>query len=314
MSIIGVILNGHRPLHNGHVFMIEFAKAYVDKLYIGVCTLDSEPFNKDLKYKWTKDSFPGCEVILCHNMPKYFGLDYNDPILWGKVVKEHMGLNKVDYFFASEDYGTPISEQIGAKFIPVDPLRNTIPISGTTVRNNPMLNWEFIPSAVRPYFLKRFCFYGFSNSFISQIAKRYNTYFSSYPINYESKEDLLLSIKANIASETALSKLANKILLCTIDPILIPSYCETYRIDLSEKILDKNINELINKINYDRYFINNIGYLTNKTRVDILIKNLIEHKRNYVVTQGNDIQAICLAIDDIVSKHPTLFKENINEF
>ena len=79
---------------------------------------------------------PKANVVHCHNMDQMFPeLDYDDPVLWGKVVKEHMKLKDIDYIFASEDYGHTIGAQIDAQYVPVDQVRNSVPVSASIIRS-----------------------------------------------------------------------------------------------------------------------------------------------------------------------------------
>lgn len=295
---IGVILNGHRPLHIGHVYMIDFARAFVDELHIGVCTLSSESIPANLRYEWTKEQFPMCSVQLCHDMPDYFNLDYNDPVLWAKTVKEYMKIDKLDYIFASEDYGYTIAKELGIKYIPIDHNRNSIKISASMIRNNPMINWEYLPPVVRPYYVKRICIYGedknLNNKVSNYLSNRYNTvlvneYIGNYFLNFE--EDL----KCQVALEHSLAKQSNKVMFCLSSPLLI-------------RVLNSNVNSdlldiFVEGMTYDIHFVLNSYDLYKKILAFDNGKNNIIHIRE---SEINIIQQICMKVDNIISGNITV--------
>ena len=47
-----------------------------------------------------------------------------------------------------------------ARHVVFDPERKNVPVSATLIRTRPFAYWEHIPESVRPYFVKKICFYG----------------------------------------------------------------------------------------------------------------------------------------------------------
>jgi cytidyltransferase-like protein len=47
----GMLLGKFLPPHLGHVYLVEFASRYVDRLSVVVCTLDRESIPGDLRYR-----------------------------------------------------------------------------------------------------------------------------------------------------------------------------------------------------------------------------------------------------------------------
>ncbi len=328
MKKVGVILNGHRPPHNGHVYMVEFAQEYVDELHIGVCTLDSEPIPSHLRFKWTKELFPNANVVLCHNMPEKFKLRYDDPALWGDVVKRHMCLKHVDYIFASEDYGNTIGKEIGAKYIPVDHSRCTIPVSGSMIRANPMLNWEYIPPTVRPFFAKRICIVGAEytgkSDLAHRLAARYNTVavdeYAKTVYNPEKQtytlEDIELIARGQMAAEDSLVKQANRILICNTDLLTT----ELWSFESFKQCPDWITNEVEYR-DYDLYLFmdpDGIPHTVSNTHKTIndwhnfsqnILIELDLDKRNCIRLSGNPMkrmQTACMEIDKLISLTPAV--------
>ncbi len=230
---IGVALNRHAPPHAGHAYMCGLAMSYVgaDNFYVGVCTGDkNDPIPGELRVKWTKEILPDVHVVQCDQMVKKYDMDYDDHELWGMVIKDHLGLEgKVGFVFASEDYGKPIADSVGAKYVPIDKARDTVPVSGTAVRENPMENWKFLPDPVKPYFEKRVCVIGAGHTGKEELsrtlAKAFDTYFvhefadnvydpEEHPC---AKKDLANIALGQISAEDALEKMANKVLISDTD-------------------------------------------------------------------------------------------------
>ncbi|HYV87856.1 MAG TPA: adenylyltransferase/cytidyltransferase family protein, partial [Candidatus Polarisedimenticolia bacterium] len=58
----GFLLGKFLPPHNGHVLLCDFARNFVDKLTILVCTLDRDPIPGHLRADWMREMFPNCRV------------------------------------------------------------------------------------------------------------------------------------------------------------------------------------------------------------------------------------------------------------
>jgi NadR type nicotinamide-nucleotide adenylyltransferase len=65
-----------------------------------------------------------------------------------------------DVIFASEEYGHKLAEVCYARFVPVDIARSVCPVSGTLIRGNPNMCWDYIPNVVRPYYQRRITMFG----------------------------------------------------------------------------------------------------------------------------------------------------------
>jgi cytidyltransferase-like protein len=59
----GFLLGKFLPPHRGHQYLIEFARAYVDRLAVLVCSIAREPIPGALRYQWMCESFPGVTLV-----------------------------------------------------------------------------------------------------------------------------------------------------------------------------------------------------------------------------------------------------------
>lgn len=144
------------PLTAGHCFLIDTALACVDRLTILVCTLEREPIDGHLRYRWVRetypqDRYPQCRVVHVTDEVPSFPHEHPDFWqIWKDLILRHVP--HVDVVFTSERYGDTLTETLGCEHICVDLSRSRVPISATKVREDPQGNWQYIPSAVRPYY------------------------------------------------------------------------------------------------------------------------------------------------------------------
>lgn len=334
---IGVVLNGHRPPHNGHVYMVEFAQAYVDELHLGVCTLDTESIPAGLRFQWSRELFPNANVKLCHNMPQVYNMKYEDPALWGRVVREWMGLEKVDYIFASEGYGKTIGAEIGAKYIPIDHSRCTIPVSGSMIRENPMINWDYIPSVVRPFFVKRICIVGAEYTGKSDLSQRLGSRYKTVVVDEYAKtvydpsergfkiDDVEMIARGQMAAEDSLAKQANRILICNTDILTTQLWAQECSLEESPTWLTTEIE----KRDYDLYlFMDSSGIPhtnshTHKTPDQWhrfgqrILSALSERNRHVQILSGSPmerLQKACMAIDHLISFRPGVSERSLKRW
>jgi NadR type nicotinamide-nucleotide adenylyltransferase len=150
----GVIIGRFMPPHNGHLYLIDFARAMVDRLYVLVCTLSHEPIPGDLRYAWVRELAPHSEIVhITEEIPEARRGAAGAISIWAESVRNAVP-EPITHVFASEDYGWDLAWNLEAQYVPVDPSRSNIPVSASAIRANPFENWRFIPPAVRPWFLR----------------------------------------------------------------------------------------------------------------------------------------------------------------
>jgi len=99
-----------------------------------------------------------------------FITDFWVPSVYKRVVK-------LDVVFTSEEYGEEFAKYLGIEHVLVDLGRETYPVSGTKVRNNPFDYWDYIPDMVKPYFTKRIVVMGPESTGKSTLAKSLSDYY-----------------------------------------------------------------------------------------------------------------------------------------
>ncbi len=235
----GVVLGKFMPPHNGHLYLIEFARACCYRLTIIVCALDEEPIPGHIRYGWMKELYPDCNVVLLDRpIPQYPDESPDFFTIWADTVRRVCGEAwKPDVFFASESYGYDMAAALGCVFMPVDERRELVPVSGTKVRRDPMTNWDYLHPVVRPYFVKRVAVIGPESSGKSSLSKRLADHFATCYVSEYARgmlasygehvpgyneaepqlEDISTIARGQLVSEMALAKQANKVLFTDTD-------------------------------------------------------------------------------------------------
>jgi len=254
----GLVIGKFMPPHQGHVHLIDFARHYVDDLTIVVESVVDEPIPSQLRYSWMQEIAHGCRVE--HLTTHHPQAPEEHPDFWGLWTRTLSAFcpGGLDYVFASEAYGVPLAAALGAQFVPVDPGRHAVPVSGTAIRNDPMTHWALLPDCVRPYFLKRVSVFGPESTGKSTLALQLAHHFETVAVpeyartHLEMKTerlsatDMPLIARGQVAAETALARQAHKVLLCDTDPLVTLIWSETLFEDVAPEVA-----ELAAKQTYD---------------------------------------------------------------
>lgn len=182
-----LVLGKFLPPTKGHQFLIDFARSYrVDgeqvQLTVMVATLPNEGVPGHLRFEWIRDHyerFPNVRVVFTNEVVPQDPSEHPDFwAIWTDLIARVAGEN-FDYVFASEHYGKPLAEHIGATFVPVDIARTIVPISGTKVRETPAIHFDQMMVEAQRHFAKRIVFFGAESvgktTMAAKMAQRFNT-------------------------------------------------------------------------------------------------------------------------------------------
>ena len=262
----GLIIGKFLPPHLGHEYLVNFARCFAERVTVQVCSIASEPISGRMRYAWMQETFasaPGITVV--HNSDENPQVPEECPDrfwnIWTDSIFKHMD-GRPDLVFASEDYGAKLAQVLGARYIPVDHERQLFPISGTSIREDPMTNWRYILPAARPWFLKRVAIVGPESSGKSTLARnlatRFNTcyapeygrtYLDAVGLNLD--EDAIVTIaRGHRASEEALALQANRVLISDTE-------CLITRMWSAELIgcVPDIVEEMVRQGRYDLYLV-----------------------------------------------------------
>jgi HTH-type transcriptional repressor of NAD biosynthesis genes len=231
----GFLLGKFLPPHRGHQYLIEFARNYVDRLTVLVCTIEQEPIPGRLRYGWMCEAFPGVDLV--HHTDEIPQAPEEHPQfwdIWRASIRRHVP-GRIDYVFASEDYGGRLAQELDARFVPVDRERRNVPVSGHAIRRDPMAHWDELLPPVRPYYLKRV---GVCDSRGSSLAHDLAAHFRTVCVHaYDGgvfgdalqlpdHAALMRILAGQMAAEDALARQANRVLLCEAGALTLAALSE----------------------------------------------------------------------------------------
>jgi len=273
----GLIIGKFMPIHNGHIALINFAASHCDELIVSTSFTPIDKIDPVLRFEWIKEIFKGQPNI----KPAMIADNFDDEALpinertniWAIRMRE--AYPKIDILFSSEFYGAPFAFNLQAEHILFDEPRKSIPVSATLIRNHPFKYWKFIPKEVRPYFVKKICFYGPESTGKSTMAEKmalhyHTTFVPEVARELISSNDITIDdiIKIGTAQTErvkAKANSANKVVFCDTDLITTKIYSQHY---LNE--VPQILNDLENEICYDLYFL-----------LDIDVEWVADHLRDF---------------------------------
>ncbi|MEZ5666160.1 MAG: AAA family ATPase [Alphaproteobacteria bacterium] len=235
----GFLLGKFLPPHLGHVFLCDFAAARVDRLTVLLCSLPGDPIPGDVRLGWMRALVPGARVVHL-DRPDVPQRPEDHPDFWA-IWRDIVGAfhpEPVDMVFASESYGHRLASEVGARFVPVDPLRQAVPVAGSAILADPFRHWAFVPAPVRPWFVRRVVLFGPESSGKTTLARLLaerlqTTWVPEYARTHTDAfgtaidEPALAAIVAgHSAASAAARRSANRILVEDTDPVLTAVWAE----------------------------------------------------------------------------------------
>jgi NadR type nicotinamide-nucleotide adenylyltransferase len=233
----GLILGRFLPPHLGHQFLIDFARQYVADLTILLCSTPRDAIAGELRLGWLREMCPdGLVLHLPNTQPLADLKDEAARRHWVEMIRHYLATP--DYLFASEAPARFLAEALGAKYVPVDPPRGSVPISGQAVRADPLANWHFLPPCVRPHFVRRVCLLGPESTGKSTLARQLAEQFATVAVGEYARtvredrpgdleaEDMQQVARGQLAAEEALARQANRVLICDTDLLSVWLWCE----------------------------------------------------------------------------------------
>ncbi len=225
----GMVLGKFYPPTLGHCYLVDFARHYVGHLTVVVASLSTESIPGEMRAAWMREMFPDTRVVhITDEIPQDPGEPTNLWRIWHDTIRRVLPEGP-DYLFASEAYGVELARVLGATYVPVDHPRTHRPVRASDVRNDPMVHWRWLPPTVRPYFVRRVCIIGPESTgkttLAERLAKHYDTVMVGefartlvdVPGRRVSDHLFPIILKGQAASEAALARQANRVLICDSD-------------------------------------------------------------------------------------------------
>ena len=303
----GLVIGKFLPPHKGHLALIDFAAKQCGELIVSISDAKDDVINAEMRLNWLKHLFKDQHTI------KFYSLEDNFDNLqlsleertraWADVVRKTY--QPVDFIFSSEAYGEPFAKHLNAKHISFDPERKQFPVSASQIHKSPYRYWDFIPEVIKPYFVKKICFYGAESTgksvMTKKMAERYETEFvpevarEMIVSNTFNREDIIAIGREQTARVFQQLKKANKILFCDTDLITTQIYSRHYL-----KVVPPVLYEFERMVQYDLYFLFEIdtewvgdglrdqGSAEARQNMHRIFKEELDRRKiNYITVQGS---------------------------
>lgn len=192
---VGIIFGKFYPLHTGHIYLIQRAISQVDELCIILCSdtkRDEELFKHSAmsrqptlndRLRWLLQTFKyqkniHIEILEEDGIPPYPN-GWNE---WSNRVKllfKEKGIIP-DCVYSSEPQDVAMYQDLlNLNTVLIDPERNFMNVSGTSIRQAPLQNWQYIPTEVRPFFVRTVAILGGESSGKSTLINKLANVFNS---------------------------------------------------------------------------------------------------------------------------------------
>lgn len=257
---IGVVFGKFYPLHTGHIYLIQRACSQVDELHIIMgfddtrdralfedSAMSQQPTVPD-RLRWLLQTFKYQKNIRIHAFneegmePYPHGWD-----VWSNGIKKFMAEKGIqpDLIYTSEEADAPqYMEHLGIDTVLVDPKRTFMSISGAQIRENPFRYWEYIPTEVKPFFVRTVAILGGESSgkstLVNKLANIFNTtsaweYGRDYVFSHLGGDEIALQYsdydKIALGHAQYIDfavKYANKVAFIDTDFVTTQAFCKKY--------------------------------------------------------------------------------------
>ena len=230
----GLIIGKFMPPHKGHEALCRFGASWSSQLAVVVCTMPGEPIEGEQRVRWMRQMLGGLEGVevihLGRPMPQApeEAADFWEQ--WTTALLDVLPWVP-QVVFASEAYGMRLARCFGARFVPMDPGRGQVPVSGTQVRADPLGQWEHLPREVRGHYAKRVSIFGpestGKSTLAAGLARAFGTVwvpeYARVHLEWQqgalSPQDMVPIAKGQAAMEEARVGECQKVLVCDTDPL-----------------------------------------------------------------------------------------------
>jgi len=236
----GMILGKFMPPTQGHRYLADFAVGCCRQVSILVCSKAHQPIPGACRHAWMAELFPGCDVVHVRDELPDAPEDHPDFWqLWLPVIQCAVP-GGIDAVFTSEAYGPELARRVGAAHVGVDRDRYGVPVSGTAMRADPFAQWRHLPDVVRPYYCRRVVCFGPESTGKTTLAARLAFHYQTAWVPEWARQhldpqggvcterDIDLIGLGQAASEDALAKQANRVLICDTDTLTTTIWSEVY--------------------------------------------------------------------------------------
>ncbi|MEI7351377.1 multifunctional transcriptional regulator/nicotinamide-nucleotide adenylyltransferase/ribosylnicotinamide kinase NadR [Pectobacterium parmentieri] len=257
---IGIVFGKFYPLHTGHIYLIQRACSQVDELHVILgydeprdrllfenSSMSQQPTVSD-RLRWLLQTFKYQKNIHIHAFneqgmePYPHGWD-----VWSKGIQAFMQEKSItpNFVYTSEEQdAAQYREHLGIEAVLIDPQRSFMNISGSQIRHDPFRYWDYIPTEVKPFFVRTVAILGGESSgkstLVNKLANIFNTtsaweYGRDYVFSHLGGDEMALQYsdydKIALGQAQYIDfavKYANKVAFIDADFVTTQAFCKKY--------------------------------------------------------------------------------------
>ncbi len=161
----GIVIGKFYPPHLGHNYLIDTALKNCD--HIDVLVVDNPAYHipADTRRTWIQAHHPKATVRIIPDI-----CDDDNSTAWAAHTIRFLG-HRPDVVYSSELYGKPWAEAMGCRHVNVDIARETVPISGTKVRQDILRSWRYLSDEVKSGLALRIVIVGAESTGTTTLAR-----------------------------------------------------------------------------------------------------------------------------------------------
>lgn len=339
---VGITFGKFYPLHTGHIYMIERAISQVDELHVIMghdagrdyelfenSSMSTQPTVHD-RLRWLLQTFKYQDNIHIHALDEQGIVAYpNGWADWSSRVKALLAEKNIvaDCVYSSEPQDAPLYKKyFGLETVLVDSNRTFMNISATKIRQDPFKHWIYIPTEVRPFFVRKVAILGGESSgkstLVNKLANIFNTtsaweYGREYVFSHLGGDEMALQYsdydKIALGHAQYIDfavKYANKLTFIDTDFITTQAFCKRY-----EGREHPFVQAMINAYRFDLVILleNNTPWVADGLRhlghsaerkafQQLLVRLLKKNKIAYVIIDSSDYEIRLLQSIELVKK------------
>lgn len=177
---IGLTLGKFSPLHKGHQLVIETALHEMDHLFVMIYdSPETTSIPLTVRSRWIRELYPQVTVIEAWDGPADAGYTPEIMRIQESYILSQVKDKNITHFYSSEPYGDHISISLQAINRTVDIARSSVPISGTTIRENPYSARSYLADIVYRDHVVNVVFLGAPSTGKSTIAEHLANQYST---------------------------------------------------------------------------------------------------------------------------------------
>jgi HTH-type transcriptional repressor of NAD biosynthesis genes len=281
----GLVIGKFYPPHKGHKFLIDTALKNADVVDVLLCVREDQKISGAMREAWLREMCPAANVLEVADI-----CDDDNSERWAEYVRTLLGRSP-DVVFTSEDYGDRFAGYLGCEHMMVDRARDTVLVSATMIRGNPLQSMEYLEPCVRAHYVKRVCVLGAESTGTTTMARSLAEHFGTAWVpefGREYAEKKLAAIDAltvptyewrseefeeiarrQIELEDRMAREANGLLFCDTNALATSVWHERY-MNYSSEAVDR----LASARHYDLYLLTgcDIPFIQDGTRDGELIR------------------------------------------